>query len=86
MVRKPLSLSDAQMHLLREAASGLRVEQRAGFLRDVASHLSGDGEPTDPEILDLLARVGSTHRWAHVEKLQMFDGALGYTRAQGEEA
>lgn len=57
MVRKPLSLSAAQMQLLREAASGLRVEQRAGFLRDVASHLSGDGEPTDQELQNAVFAV-----------------------------
>jgi isocitrate dehydrogenase len=46
----------------------------------------GEGEPTDTEVLDLLARIGGAHRWNHVEKLQSFDGELGYTRAQGEEA
>jgi len=25
------------------------------------------------------------HRWMHVEKLQEFGGAAGYTRAQGED-
>jgi len=25
------------------------------------------------------------HRWMHLEKLQEFDGAAGYTRAQGED-
>jgi hypothetical protein len=29
--------------------------------------------------------VGAKARWAHVEKLNVFDGALGYTKAQGED-
>jgi isocitrate dehydrogenase len=47
---------------------------------------TGDAEPTDAEILDLVARVASRHRWMHLEKLQEFDGAPGFTRAQGEDA
>ncbi len=31
------------------------------------------------------ARSASKHRWMHVEKLNEFDGAAGYTRAQGED-
>jgi isocitrate dehydrogenase len=29
--------------------------------------------------------VGSRFRWMHLEKLQEFDGAAGYTKAQGED-
>jgi len=43
------------------------------------------GDTSDAELLDLLARVGAKARWAHVEKLNVFDGALGYTKAQGED-
>jgi isocitrate dehydrogenase len=43
------------------------------------------GDTGDKEILDLLARVGATARWSHVEKLNVFDGALGYTKSQGED-
>jgi isocitrate dehydrogenase len=46
---------------------------------------AGGGDTSDAEILDLLARVGSKARWSHVEKLNVFDGALGYTKAQGED-
>ena len=48
--------------------------------------VKGDGSDTsDAELLDLLARVGAKARWAHVEKLNVFDGVLGYTKAQGED-
>ncbi|MCW8085890.1 NADP-dependent isocitrate dehydrogenase [Sabulicella glaciei] len=36
------------------------------------------------EITDLLSRIGRQHRWMHIEKLQRFDGADAFTRAQGE--
>jgi isocitrate dehydrogenase len=36
------------------------------------------------EITDLLTRIGRQHRWMHLEKLQRFDGADAYTKAQGE--
>jgi isocitrate dehydrogenase len=36
------------------------------------------------EITDLLQRIGRQHRWMHLEKLQRFDGAEAYTKAQGE--
>lgn len=39
----------------------------------------------DAALLALLARIGAQHRWMHVEKLQSFDGAAAYTRAQGED-
>jgi len=29
--------------------------------------------------------VAAEHRWMHLEKLQEFDGALGFTMAQGED-
>ena len=44
-----------------------------------------DGEPDDAALLALLARIGADHRWMHVEKLQVFDGEPGFTRAQGED-
>jgi isocitrate dehydrogenase len=46
---------------------------------------NGDGDVADAVLADLLARVGSRHRWMHVEKLQEFDGELGFTKAQGED-
>jgi hypothetical protein len=39
----------------------------------------------DAVVLQLLSRIGTAVRWMHVEKLEQHDGALGYTRAQGED-
>lgn len=42
-------------------------------------------EPNDAALLDLLSRVGTDHRWMHVEKLQEFDGIPAFSKAQGED-
>jgi isocitrate dehydrogenase len=46
-----------------------------------------DGAPAldDAALLGVLRRIGAEHRWMHVEKLEEHDGALAYTRAQGED-
>jgi isocitrate dehydrogenase len=51
--------------------------------RIVAREKSGD--LSDAQLADVLGRIASKHRWMHVEKLNEFDGAAGYTRAQGED-
>jgi isocitrate dehydrogenase len=38
----------------------------------------------DQEIHDLVGRIQAHFSWMHIEKLQEFDGAIGWTRAQGE--
>ena len=43
-----------------------------------------EGDVTDAQILDLLQRISSTYRWAHLEKLQRFNGKDGFSKAQGE--
>ncbi|MCW3477516.1 NADP-dependent isocitrate dehydrogenase [Limobrevibacterium gyesilva] len=37
-----------------------------------------------PEIAELMRRVSAEHQWMHVEKLQRFDGADAFAKAQGE--
>ena len=45
-------------------------------------------EPADDiseeDVATLLSRVSTRHRWSHIEKLQEFDGAPGFTKSQGE--
>jgi len=38
----------------------------------------------DHDILELLANIGETHAWMHIEKLYEFDHILSFTKAQGE--
>jgi isocitrate dehydrogenase len=39
----------------------------------------------DAVIEELLQKVGTAHRWMHVEKLNVFDSEVGYSKAQGED-
>jgi isocitrate dehydrogenase len=45
----------------------------------------GAGDLSDAQLIALLEKIGTKHRWAHIEKLQEFDGQPGYTKAQGED-
>jgi isocitrate dehydrogenase len=71
---------------------GTKVYPSAGAITDCVDHWrcrfvlrEQDRDVSDEVLIDLLHRVRSRHRWMHVEKLTEFDGALGYTRAQGED-
>ncbi|MFN3689973.1 MAG: isocitrate/isopropylmalate family dehydrogenase, partial [Fimbriimonadales bacterium] len=71
---------------------GTRVYPPTGAITDVVDHYrcrfllrDESGDATDAQILELVGRVGSRFRWMHLEKLQEFDGAMGYTKAQGED-
>ncbi|HEY6537771.1 MAG TPA: NADP-dependent isocitrate dehydrogenase [Candidatus Dormibacteraeota bacterium] len=44
-----------------------------------------DGDLEDAELIALLARVAQEHRWVHIERLAVFDGERGFTKAQGED-
>ena len=47
-MKRPLSLSDNQMHLIKHAARSLPVGARDQFLQDVTRHLAG--EPSDDAV------------------------------------
>lgn len=49
------------------------------FVRNPDAGLSNE------DIEQVIARLAPVHNWAHIEKLQEFDGAPGYTKAQGED-
>lgn len=40
---------------------------------------------SDAQIMALLQKISARVKWAHIEKLQMFDGQPGFTKAQGED-
>ncbi|MBX7105418.1 MAG: NADP-dependent isocitrate dehydrogenase [Gemmataceae bacterium] len=44
-----------------------------------------NADVSDADILALIQKASATYRWAHIEKLQEFDGQPGYTKAQGED-
>jgi isocitrate dehydrogenase len=39
----------------------------------------------DADVIALLERVSPEHRWVHIERLPVFDGERGFTKAQGED-
>jgi isocitrate dehydrogenase len=71
------------------SSRGTKVYPPTGAITDNPDHyaarLMSQTEPTDTQILDVVQTIGQQHRWAHVEKLQEFDGAAGYTKSQGED-
>ena len=80
------------LHLKMISNRGTVVYPASGASPAVVDHyrcrfIAADGhEPSDPDLLELVARIAVGHRWMHLEKLQTFDEVAGYTRAQGEGA
>ena len=71
---------------------GTKVYPPTGAITDCVDHWrcrfvarESGADLGDGAILELLQRVASRHRWMHLEKLQEFDGAAGFTMAQGED-
>jgi isocitrate dehydrogenase len=74
------------------SSRGTKVYPPTGAITDVVDHYrcrfmlrDAQGDASDAQILDLVQRVASRFRWMHIEKLQEFDGAQGFTKAQGED-
>jgi isocitrate dehydrogenase len=71
---------------------GTKVYPATGALPDCVDHWrcrfvasQAGGAIADADLLKLIQQVGAQHRWMHVERLQSFEGADGFTRAQGED-
>lgn len=72
---------------------GVQVYPKIGILTpDTVDHWRArfflkekDQEVKDEDILELIRKVGETHRWMHVEKLNEFNNTPAFTKAQGEE-
>jgi isocitrate dehydrogenase len=75
------------------SSRGTKVYPSTGAITDTVDHwrcrfmLEGRSpdDLADEDVHDLLTRISSRHRWMHTEKLQQFDGELGFTRDQGED-
>jgi hypothetical protein len=70
---------------------GTQVYPLTGTLTDCVDHWrcrfitrADTYQLRNEELWDLLSRIQKHFAWMHLEKLQEFDGALGWTRAQGE--
>ena len=84
--------ADLPIHLKMISNRGTKVYAPTGAMTDCVNHwrcrfVLNDANVTlnDETILTLLPRIGAHYRWMHIEKLPEFDGAAGFTRAQGED-
>ena len=70
---------------------GTQVYPKVGAMTDCVDHyrcrfvLRQPGDVSDAMLFDVLARISAKHRWMHIEKLNQFDGATCYSKAQGED-
>ena len=83
--------SDTKLSLKMISSRGTKVFPPTGAITDTLDHWrcrfiikENPGDLPDEDVYELLQRISSRHRWMHTEKLQEFDGELGFTRDQGE--
>ena len=74
------------------SSRGTKVYPPMGAITDSVDHWrcrfvarEGVADLDDDDVLGLVRRVASEHRWMHIEKLQEFDGEPVFTKAQGED-
>ena len=72
---------------------GTKIYPSPGAMTDTVDHYrcrlmqrAADGDLIEAQVLDVISRVGAKHRRMHVEKLNEFDGAAGFTKVQGERS
>ena len=73
------------------SSRGTKVFPPTGAITDTVDHYrcrfiikESPGDLSDDDVHQLLVAISQRHRWMHTEKLQEFDGELGFTRDQGE--
>ncbi len=86
-------LDGTPLRLKMVSSRGTKVYPTMGAITDTVDQFrlrcmmrEDNKELTDDVLLALLQKATSSGiRWAHVEKLQIFDNKEGYTKAQGED-
>jgi isocitrate dehydrogenase len=85
-------VEDLPVRLKMISSRGTKVYPPMGAMTDYVDlwrcrfvSRNGERELSDAALLELVGRIGSEHRWMHVEKLQEFDGEPAFTKAQGED-
>ena len=80
-----------RLELKMISSRGTKVYPADGTITDTLDHWrcrfiirEDPGDLWDEDVHQLLARISRRHTWMHIEKLQEFDGELGFTRDQGE--
>ncbi len=84
--------AESPLRLKMISNRGTMVYPTTGAITDCVDHWrcrfvlrANDENLADSALLGLLQRVAAQHRWMHLEKLAEFDGATGFTKAQGED-
>lgn len=84
--------ADTSLRLKMVSNRGTKVYPSMGAITDCTDQFrlrfigkDPNADVSDGQLMDVVQRVATRHRWAHIEKLQDFDGAPAYTRAQGED-
>lgn len=82
---------DTKLSLKSVSSRGTKVFPPTGAMTETGDHFrcrfiikENPGDLPDDDVHELLQRISSQHKWMHTEKLQEFDGELGFTRDQGE--
>jgi isocitrate dehydrogenase len=83
--------TDTRLSLKMISSRGTKVFPPTGAMTETGDHFrcrfiikEKPGDLPDEDVNQLLARISRRHSWMHIEKLQEFDGELGFTRDQGE--
>jgi isocitrate dehydrogenase len=83
---------DTKLSLKLISSRGTKVFPPTGAMTETGDHFrcrfiikQEPGDLSDQDVHELLVRISSAHSWMHIEKLQEFDGELGFTRDQGED-
>ena len=83
---------DTKLSLKMISSRGTKVFPPTGAMTETGDHFrcrfiikEEPGDLSDEDVHELLVRISSAHSWMHIEKLQEFDGELGFTRDQGED-
>jgi isocitrate dehydrogenase len=71
---------------------GVMVYPSVGILPDTVDihrcrllAINENAELTDAQVFEVIQKIATKHNWVHVEKLNIFDGKMGFTKAQGED-
>ncbi len=83
---------DTKLSLKMISSRGTKVFPPTGAMTETGDHFrcrfiikEEPGDLSDGDVHELLVRISTAHSWMHIEKLQEFDGELGFTRDQGED-
>ncbi|MBL8152043.1 MAG: isocitrate dehydrogenase, partial [Blastocatellia bacterium] len=85
-------LENTSLKLKMISNRGTKVYPSVGAITDCVDQYrcrlirrDANSELGDADILAVVGKVGSVHKWMHIEKLQEFDGKQAFTKAQGED-